>query len=69
MGVVSIYLGIINSFVCLFVASVLGLIFSYVTISKNKEGIIPFGPFILISTLLVIYFSEFINNFISNILL
>ena len=64
MGVVGLALGLLNSFVSLFFAAVIGLIFSMITIKKNKEGIIPFGPFILIGALLVVYFSSIITPYL-----
>ncbi len=67
MGVIGLSLGFLNSFVSLFFASVTGLIFSLITIKKNKEGIIPFGPFLIIGALIVIYFSNIIDPFITNL--
>ena len=64
MGVIGLSLGFLNSFVSLFFASVTGLIFSLITLKKNKEGIIPFGPFLIIGALLVLYFSNIITPFI-----
>ena len=68
MGVLALALGLINSFVALFFGSVLGLIFSLIFIKKNKEGIIPFGPFLIIGSLLVVYFSSYIEFIIHNYL-
>ena len=67
MGVIGLALGFLNSFVALFIASVIGLIFSFITIKRNKEGIIPFGPFIIIGALIVLYFSNIIDSFIFNL--
>ena len=39
MGVIGLSLGFLNSFISLFFASVTGLIFSLITLKKNKEGI------------------------------
>ncbi len=64
MGVIGLSLGFLNSFISLFFASVTGLIFSLITLKKNKEGIIPFGPFLIIGALLVLYFSNIITPFI-----
>ena len=68
MLVLGIALGIVNSFVCLFFASVIALIFSLITLSRNKEGIIPFGPFLIIGALIVVYFSSIITPYINNLL-
>lgn len=65
MAIVGLSLGIMNSLVCLFIASIIGLIFSTVAHKKIKDGIIPFGPFLLIGAIMVMYFSEYINYFIS----
>lgn len=59
MGVISLAIGVMNSFCALFLASVIGLIYSLFISKINKDGIIPFGPFLLIGGMLSIYFSEF----------
>lgn len=64
MGVIALGVGLINSFVSLFVAAVSGLIFSTFIKSKNNEGIIPFGPFLLFGALISIYFNNYIIELI-----
>lgn len=61
MGIVGLSIGIMNSLVALFIASVVGLLFSCIITKKNKEGIIPFGPFLLIGALITLYFSDIIT--------
>lgn len=69
MGVIALGLGLINSFVTLFIGSLVGLIFSLISIKKNKEGIIPFGPFLLIGALFTIYFSSLITPLIDKFII
>ena len=69
MGVIALGLGIINSFVTLFIGSLVGLIFSIISIKKNKEGIIPFGPFLLIGAIITIYFSNVITPLIDKFII
>ena len=64
MGVIGLSLGFLNSFVSLFFASVTGLVFSLITLKKNNEGIIPFGPFLVIGALIVLYLSNIIDPFL-----
>ena len=64
MGIVGLSIGIMNSLVALFIASVVGLLFSCIITKKNKEGIIPFGPFLLIGALITLYFSDVIAPFL-----
>ena len=64
MGIVGLSIGIMNSVVSLFIASVTGLTFSLIVSKKNKEGIIPFGPFLLIGALITLYFSDIITPFL-----
>lgn len=64
MGIVGLALGLMNSAVSLFIASITGLVFSLIISRKNKEGIIPFGPFLLIGALITLYFSDIITPFI-----
>ncbi len=68
MGIIALALGVINSFVSLFLGSLVGLIFSLIISKKNKEGIIPFGPFLLIGALMTLYFSDIITPFITSYL-
>ncbi len=68
MGMLALALGLINSFIALFFASIIGLIFSLIIIKKNKEGIIPFGPFLIIGSLLVIYYGGYITPYINGLL-
>ena len=64
MGIVGLALGLMNSAISLFIASITGLVFSLIISRKNKEGIIPFGPFLLIGALITLYFSDIIAPFI-----
>jgi len=68
MSVIGLALGLINSFISLFFAAVLGLIFSLIIMFKNKDHMIPFGPFLLIGALLVIYLSPIINPIVEKLL-
>ena len=68
MGVLGLALGPINSFICLFFASLTGLIYSLFVISKNKDGIIPFGPFLVIGALIVVYLTNIITPYINELL-
>lgn len=67
MGVIGIALGLFNSFVSLFFASVVALIFSLITLKSNKEGLIPFGPFIIIGAMLVVYFSPILTPYLESL--
>ena len=68
MAVIGLAMGMLNSFISLFFAAVIGLIFSLFTLKKNKEGIIPFGPFIIMGALLVIYLSNYIVPYMEELL-
>ena len=68
MGVIGLALGLINGFVTLFFGSIIGLIYSCITLKSNKEGIIPFGPFLLIGSIFTLYLSNYIVYFIDNLL-
>lgn len=67
MGIIGLSVGLLNSFVSLFFGALTGLIYSIITIKKNKEGVIPFGPFLLIGSLIVIYFSSYITPYIEEL--
>lgn len=51
MFFIGIIVGFIPSIISMFFASVFGLIYSY--FKQNKEGIIPFGPFLLLAALII----------------
>lgn len=53
MLLVGLTLGIIDGITSLLISSVLALIFSILIMKKNKEGIIPFGPFLIIGTMIM----------------
>ena len=67
MGVLGLSLGLLNSFVALFFAAVTGLLFSLLTFRKNKDGLIPFGPFLIIGALLVVYLSPIITPYLEEL--
>ena len=69
MAIIALAIGTINSFVALFIGSVVGLIFSLIISRKNKDGIIPFGPFLLIGALITLYFSNIITPLITKYLI
>lgn len=64
LGVIGLALGAIYGLVSLFIGSLLGLIFALIFFKKNKDGIIPFGPFLLMGALISIYFEQYIQYFI-----
>jgi leader peptidase (prepilin peptidase)/N-methyltransferase len=68
MGVIGTALGLIYSFVTLFFASVIALIFSLINMKKHPDGVIPYGPFLLIGALIVIYFSSILYPYLDKLL-
>ena len=68
MGLIGATLGFVPSLICLFISSIMGLIFSLFAHSDDKSHIIPFGPFLLISAIVCFYFSNYIEYFIEAVL-
>ena len=68
MAVLGLALGLLNSFVSLFVSSCIALVYSLIVLSKNKEGIIPFGPFLIMGAMIVISLSNYIEPFLMKFL-
>lgn len=68
MGLIGATIGFVPSLICLFISSIMGLIFSLFAKSDDKSHIIPFGPFLLISAILCYYFSYYIDYFLEVIL-
>lgn len=64
MGIIGLSSGVIYSLISLSLASFIGLFFSLLISKKNKEGIIPFGPFLLMGALISLYFKEYFDVFI-----
>ena len=67
MAVIGLALGILYSFVALFLGSVIGLICSLITIKKNKDGIIPFGPYLIMGALIANYLFVVIDEAFSGL--
>lgn len=64
MGVIGLTLGFLNSFVALFISSCLALIYSFIIMFKTKEGVIPFGPFIILGSMIVLFLLDYIDPFL-----
>ncbi len=67
MAVLGLSLGLLNSFVALFFAALIGLIFSLIMYKKFKDGLIPFGPFLVMGALLVVYLSPIITPYLEEL--
>lgn len=65
MGVIGLILGWKLSVVTIFLASFIGLPVSLFILLKNKEHIIPFGPFLSISSIILLLLRMDINNIIN----
>ena len=57
MLLVGLSLGIIDAVTSLLISSTLALLFSIVTIKKNEDKILPFGPFLITGTIIMIVLS------------
>lgn len=68
MAVITLGIGLINGLCALFIASVTALFFSIMILKKNKEGIIPFGPFLIIGGLITLYFSNYITEIFTKLI-
>ena len=53
MGVIGLVLGFKLSIITIFLASIIGLPISLIILLKNKTNIIPFGPFLSISAIIL----------------
>ncbi len=51
--VIGLTLGLINGITSLMISSTLALTISLITLKNNKERIIPFGPFLIIGTIIM----------------
>ena len=69
MGLIGCAVGIVNGFYVIFFASVLAIIFVIITKKVKSKDIIPFAPFLLFSSLLIIYFNDCLNLLTSYLLL
>lgn len=68
MFIVGLTLDPMLAVIVIFLASVVALPVSFIILIKNKEHVIPFGPFIILS-LLIVYFTKFdIMQIFNNIL-
>ena len=68
MGVIGLILGFLNSFISLFISSCLALLYSFMIMFKNKDGMIPFGPFIILGSMMVLFLLDYIEPFLMKFL-
>ena len=67
MAGVGILFGWNSIFVILFISALLGLIYSFPDLVKNKKNLrtkIPFGPFIILATIIYYFYGSFMMNLI-----
>lgn len=64
MSIIGLALGLINSFLSLFASSVIALIFILINYKTRRNSIIPFGPFLLIGALIILFLGSIINPYI-----
>ena len=55
---IGLTLQVFNTLICLFISSVLAIFVNLLFLKKGKEEIIPFGPFLLMGTIIT-YLLEF----------
>lgn len=67
MGVLGISIGLFNSFIALFLASIIALIYSLITMKRNRENLVPYGPFLILGALLVVYLSNTLVTYITEL--
>ena len=61
MGLVGLAIGLIPSLLSLGIASFIGLIYAIVKFKNTKGNIIPFGPFLLVGALIILYLLPIIS--------
>lgn len=64
MAVITLGLGLLNSVIALFFAACTALIFTFFTYKRFKDGLIPFGPFLLIGCLIMVFAQSYITPYI-----
>ena len=67
MGVLGISIGLFNSFIALFLASIIALIYSLITMKRNRENLVPYGPFLILGALPVVYLSNTLVPYITEL--
>ena len=65
MFVIGIVLHPFLGLLVIFIASILALPMSLILIIKNKKNLIPFGPFLILGAMILIYFGSIITPFIT----
>ncbi len=68
VGLIGVSIGLVPGLFAIFIASIFGLIFALFSKSDNKNGIVPFGPFLLLGSIICLYFSQYLSYFIDIIL-
>lgn len=65
MGLIGFVLGIIPSMFTILIGSIIAFPFALITLKKKKEGIIPYGPFLLMGAILILYFNGPFGNLLA----
>jgi len=68
MAVIGLSIGLLGGFVSLFFASLTALIYGIIILNKSKNGIIPFGPFLVLGALILLFLSNYIIPYLENLL-
>lgn len=63
-GVLGCAIGVLPSLVSIFIASLTGLIYAFISKKDDKTGIVPFGPFLIFGSLICLYFYDIILNYV-----
>ncbi|HPE14722.1 MAG TPA: prepilin peptidase [Bacilli bacterium] len=65
MFVLGMTMPLINSFMALFVGAVLALVASLIVIFKTRDNVVPFGPFLVAGSIIVLFLGEYFTKIIS----
>lgn len=65
MALIGFALGVISSMFAILLGSLIAFPFAIITLKKKKEGIIPYGPFLIAATMILIYFNGPFQNLLA----
>lgn len=67
MTLIGASIGIIPSLFSIVISSMIALPFALIVLKFRKESIVPFGPFLILGSILLIYFNDPFNTFLNMI--
>ena len=65
MGVIGSAIGVIPAMFSIMLGSMIAIPFALISLKNKENGIVPYGPFLIVAAIILIYFKFPFNNFLN----